>query len=652
MYQIVDEQKYEEEIEEQNDDKEIQESNTTHAMALDEALHNSLFTYAQEQTNKGNTTIHDNSHNHNIRHRINVDSDEICADECKDGTLLLQQLLENQHSSTIEQNVDTDVINQKQPKKTKRRRKKRGRKRTKFKGSHFSRAKINKMQSRKRKMESFRWNPKSWVKKLFPKASNSKYETPKFRMIGGIDKFKETDNKFKPCYIGKMDQKCPHCGAMLFKDELSSSPNKWNLCCKNGKIQLKSPHRPPKALHRLFTSNTELAKYFRNNIILINSALALSSSQIFRKQLPHSNGRAPPTFIVSGQVYHTVPQLVPNIGSSPKQAQIYTWDPEQELDNRLNQGFLSKLQKQPKFRQLIKELQELLHDHNWIVKTYKTIYEQYLQNHHNIPELKLIIHTKVSDSTNLGHYKKYSKPSPDSPIATLIKFGDLTDPVPTHRKIVLTTRKSNENRTFRDFHALSDAFAFPLLYPYGECSYDMSYKKSDESKITMTEYYRYRLMERKNEWNPFIHGERLFQQYISATWAKIQQNTMNWYINNQKEFRADSYESVKKARAQHEDLNKLGKKLNILPKSFCESPRYFRSKYQNAMAILRQLDSIPDFFITFTANTKWREISETMEMHNIPMSCRDDIIARVFRAKLKHLLKDIVTNNGLGMYLY
>jgi len=42
----------------------------------------------------------------------------------------------------------------------------------------------------------------------------------------------------------------------------------------------------------------------------------------------------------------------------------------------------------------------------------------------------------------------------------------------------------------------------------------------------MTQYYRYLLLERKNQWNPFIHGQRLFQHFITATWGKIQQNTM------------------------------------------------------------------------------------------------------------------------------
>ena len=76
-----------------------------------------------------------------------------------------------------------------------------------------------------------------------------------------------------------MDQECPHCGALLFKCELSKDKDKkWTMCCNNGKIKLEPRIPPPDVLHQLMTSDTKLAKYFKQNIIMINSALAMSSS--------------------------------------------------------------------------------------------------------------------------------------------------------------------------------------------------------------------------------------------------------------------------------------------------------------------------------------------------------------------------------------
>ena len=500
--------------------------------------------------------------------------------------------------------------------------------------------------------KTFDWDSKKWAQKMFHKIEQEQYHKPIFKTNGGIDNFDSQQDVFKECYIGKMEHECPHCGALLFKSELSTgTAGKWQFCCKNGKIKMESKRPPPEELHNLFTASTKQAQFFRDNIMTMNNALAFSSSLIKRKELPHSNGKVPPTFILSGAVYHTVPKLTPADGTIPKHAQVYTWDPQEEFNNALNQGFLARVSREPQFKQLLKQLQNTLHNYNWIVKTYKSIFQQYINGLQSIPQLKLIIHGKVNDKTNLGHYKQFSKPTKNSPIATIVEFGQLTDDVPTHRKLLLTTH-DGEDRTLCDFHTLSDAFAFPLLFPYGESSYDLDYIDSVGKKITMTEYYRYMLLERKGIWNPFIHGQRLFQKFITSTWGKIQQNNMNYIIQNQKKCRADSYESIKKAKEVNSELKNLGKKLNILPKSFVESPRYFRSKYQNAMAILRQLRSKPDFFITFTANANWKEVKETMSMHNVTMDCRDDVIARVFNAKLKLFLHDLFKSNALGMYFY
>ena len=70
------------------------------------------------------------------------------------------------------------------------------------------------------------------------------------------------------------------------------------------------------------------------------------------------------------------------------------------------------------------------------------------------------------------------------------------------------------------------------------------------------------------------------------------------------------------------------------------------------MAILRQLRTKPDFFITFTANANWKEVKDAMALHNVPMSCRDDIIVRVFNAKLKHLMNDLKKKNALGLITF
>lgn len=47
-----------------------------------------------------------------------------------------------------------------------------------------------------------------------------------------------------------------------------------------------------------------------------------------------NNGRGPPQFILSGQNHHRIGSLLPEPGSTPKFAQLYIYDTQNEIQNR------------------------------------------------------------------------------------------------------------------------------------------------------------------------------------------------------------------------------------------------------------------------------------------------------------------------------
>jgi hypothetical protein len=49
----------------------------------------------------------------------------------------------------------------------------------------------------------------------------------------------------------------------------------------------------------------------------------------------------------------------------------------------------------------------------------------------------------------------------------------------------------------------------------------------------------------------------------------------------------------------------------------------------------------PDYFVTFTCNSKWSEISESLLEPGQKPTDRPDIIVRVYHMKLEELLNDI-----------
>ena len=85
-------------------------------------------------------------------------------------------------------------------------------------------------------------------------------------------------------------------------------------------------------------------------------------------------------------------------------------------------------------------------------------------------------------------------------------------------------------------------------------------------------------------------------------------------------------------------VSQLGKKV-ILPLSFTGGPRYQHQLYQDAMSIVCHFGK-PDFFVTYTCNPRWQEITDAL-LPGQTAENRQDIVARVFKLKLKSLLHDL-----------
>jgi PIF1-like helicase/Helitron helicase-like domain at N-terminus/Helicase len=83
-----------------------------------------------------------------------------------------------------------------------------------------------------------------------------------------------------------------------------------------------------------------------------------------------------------------------------------------------------------------------------------------------------------------------------------------------------------------------------------------------------------------------------------------------------------------------------------LHRSFVGGPRHLADKYHDALALAAHFGP-PTFFITFTCNPNWPEITSALFLHQ-NASDRPDIIARVFDGKLKTFLNEISNSRILG----
>ena len=160
-------------------------------------------------------------------------------------------------------------------------------------------------------------------------------------------------------------------------------------------------------------------------------------------------------------------------------------------------------------------------------------------------------------------------------------------------------------------------------------------------------YYRLRNHVIKDLFSPLFYACKLFQQYLVDAYSACETTALNWLRTHQDNIRADVYAGLTDALLIG-DVNSddLGRRI-ILPASFTGSDRAMQKHFQDSIAIVRFF-SKPTFFITFTANPKWREITENLFPGQTATN-RPDLVARVFQLKVRELIK-VLKSGIFGPY--
>lgn len=169
-----------------------------------------------------------------------------------------------------------------------------------------------------------------------------------------------------------------------------------------------------------------------------------------------------------------------------------------------------------------------------------------------------------------------------------------------------------------------------------------------KDKLSMMNYYAFRLQSRYFENSTLMQGGCLLQQYIVDAYAAIKSERPAWFQRNQEKFRGETFAETKEAlESGNVKGSSVGRRV-ILPSSFTGGPRYMKQNYQDAMAIC-SWSGDPDLFLTFTCNPNWKEIRDYLDIVGArEPTDRPDIIARVFNTKVKQLRDDIVNGKLFG----
>jgi hypothetical protein len=139
---------------------------------------------------------------------------------------------------------------------------------------------------------------------------------------------------------GDMDVRCPKCDALVWNGETVGNNSdldtiEVSICCMKGKITVPYMNDPPPLLRNLFAGVDRRCVNFISNIRTYNNMFAFTSFG-GKMVTTRNDGRGPPNFVISGQNYHRIGSLLPVEGERPKFAQLYIYDTENEVQNRLS----------------------------------------------------------------------------------------------------------------------------------------------------------------------------------------------------------------------------------------------------------------------------------------------------------------------------
>ncbi|KAL6564974.1 hypothetical protein OROMI_016424 [Orobanche minor] len=124
---------------------------------------------------------------------------------------------------------------------------------------------------------------------------------------------------------------CPHCKDVLYFREPKG------FCCLHGQISIALP-RMPQRLWELYTSlDSSAAVHFRRRCRTYNNTTAFSSLGIRYDETLVKSNKGIYTLRIQGAIYHFIRDLMPAEGHG-RQLQLYFYEPEHELQNRLSQS--------------------------------------------------------------------------------------------------------------------------------------------------------------------------------------------------------------------------------------------------------------------------------------------------------------------------
>ncbi|XP_076036406.1 uncharacterized protein LOC143022191 [Oratosquilla oratoria] len=494
--------------------------------------------------------------------------------------------------------------------------------------------------------------------------------------------------------IGKLgDVKCKYCDALRWKRETEG------LCCRLGQIPAVKPSEiKNEEFKSLFEGVTPLSKRFLKNTIGFNTVFSFSSFATSKK-LENAAEKAM-VYKIKGAIYHRTSYVRPELLVGDKEARGMFSDEEKfsngdvkdltrrrpngVVDNFLDLYFYNSREEQIRLRtykvselfleapiseekkstKSRREIEEREYNENeeiiriifnYLLENNKCLRQilseiensreliaLHIEKHKEIPQMNLQLKA-VENFETKEHKGVYHLPTSNVTVGGIVNLDDEHDPL----LIKITSPKKDSKYKIRFVDHTSffyDPFQYPLLIHNEDMGYTYllrslkANKAGNEKKISPCAYYASMFMERENCFTALFQCRTLFQRFVIDCYVKAESNRLDYIRFNQHEIRKERSDILKSDSAHK------GQRV-LLSKCFVGGPRYMKERQQDALTFVSRYGS-PDFFITFTMNPKWKEL--TLYGDTINVCNRPDIVSRVFKLKVDQLMRELLTDKIFG----
>ncbi|XP_058756021.1 uncharacterized protein LOC131629238 [Vicia villosa] len=439
---------------------------------------------------------------------------------------------------------------------------------------------------------------------------------------------------------------CQQCGANMWylerKNKCRHSANpKFSMCCGEGKVQIPLLKAPPPVLQSLlFDQNKSESKVFQQQIRLYNMMFSFTYPGATMDNR-FNNGRSPPNYRIQGQSCHHIGSMLPLPGEKASFAQLYIFDTEHEVQNRID-GFRTR---NGVDINIVEKLSSMLYEHNVNAQSFRMARDRLSEG--NVADLKLRL---ISERQTDGRI--YNQPTV-SEVAALI-VGDIGT---AEKRDIIMQKQCGELQRIDEYHTSYLGFQYPLLFPYGEDGYrpnirhrnkgsntvcisettssvaeieDVPWEEATKrNRLTIREWFTFRIQSRKNEARTILKSRRLFQQFLVDGFTMMESERLRWLRKNQSKLRVGKYDHLADARTNGHTRGAATGKRVVLPSSYVGSRRYMDQLY---------FDGMP-------------EIQRVLSSSNLKAPNRPDLITRIFKMKFDALLSDLTKKIIMGKVL-